>query len=223
MTVHKGVNKNFFKVWSRDMAYVIGFFAADGYITINKRGGQYWSLDIGDRILIKRIKTAIGSEHKISTRNRNGGKYTTYRLQIGSVDMCEDLRKLGFDERKTKRLSVPYIPQKYFTHFARGYFDGDGNVWSGLIHKNKKTHSLAIQTVFTSCSLDFLKKFSDTLYTFGVEKGVLRKGKGNYYRLTYSINNSLKLYDFMYNNLGTSTLFLKRKKDVFEKYQKMRP
>ena len=33
---------------------------------------------------------------------------------------------------------------------------------------------------------------------------------------------TLKLYDFMYNRLGTSELFLKRKKDVFEKFIKMR-
>jgi len=57
---------------------------------------------------------------------------------------------------------------------------------------------------------------------FKIEKGVLRQGKGNYYRLTYSIINSLKLYDFMYNSLGTSKLFLGRKKDIFDKYIKMR-
>ena len=34
--------------------------------------------------------------------------------------------------------------------------------------------------------------------------------------------DSLKLYNFMYNEMGTSELFLKRKKDVFEKYIELR-
>lgn len=206
------------------MAYVLGFFAADGNIITNRRGGQYWSIEIKDHGLLKSIQKVIQSDHKIGIRIK-GDPIThsrMYRLQIGNVEMCEDLRKLGMKENKTYSLSVPNIPLNYFKHFVRGYFDGDGHVWTGWIHKERKTRTFAIQTVFTSCSLDFLRKLGDILCTFGVEKGVLRKGKGNYYRLTYSINNSLKLYDFMYNNLDTSKLFLKRKKDVFDKYIKMR-
>lgn len=208
------------------MAYVLGFFAADGYITVNKRGGQFWCIQITDRELLKSIKKAIESEHKISIRlPRKSGENILYRLQIGSIKMCEDLRKLGFSEKKTKSLVVPNVPQKYFSHFIRGYFDGDGNVWSGLMHKNRRTHTLVIQTVFTSCSLKFLEEIRERLELFSIERGVVRqgkRGKGNYYRLTYSVLNTLKLYYFMYNRLGTSKLFLKRKKDVFEKYIKMR-
>ncbi len=222
MAAHKRINKNFFKKWSKEMAYVVGFFAADGYMTVNKRGGQYWSMDIGDRKFIDQIKKVIHSEHKISVRKRNGGQYTTYRLQIGSIEMCDDLRKLGFKERKTHSLSIPKVPNEYFSDFVRGYFDGDGNVWSGLMRKGKNTSTLSIQTVFTSCSLKFLEEMMRQLEVFGVIRGVLTKGRSNYYRLTYSVKNSLKLYDFMYNGLDASTLFLKRKRDVFEEYIKMR-
>lgn len=204
------------------MTYVLGLFAADGYITVNRRGGQFWCIDIGDKILVEEIRKIIKSEHKISIRKRKDSKYISYRLQIGSGSMCDDLRKLGFDERKTKRLVVPNIPNKHLPHFVRGYFDGDGNVWSGLIHKGRKTYTLTIQTVFTSCSLRFLEEMRERLEIFNISRGVIRKGGGSYYRLTYSVINSLKLHDFMYNSLGTSKFFLKRKKDVFEKYIKMR-
>jgi len=204
------------------MAYVLGFFAADGYITVNKRGGQFWCIDIGDKKLIEEIKLIIQAEHKISVRRRHKENYASYRLQIGSGEMCDDLRSLGYNIRKTKSLVVPNIPKKYFSNFVRGYFDGDGNVWSGLIHKGRNISTLAIQTVFTSCSFEFLEKMRIILEVFNIERGVLRKGKGNYYRLTYSVNNSLKLYNFMYNGLGTSKLFLQRKKDVFERYMRMR-
>lgn len=208
------------------MSYVLGFFAADGYITVNKRGGQFWCIQITDQKLLESIKNAIKSEHKISIRMpKKSGESILYRLQIGSIEMCNDLRKLGFPERKTKNLAVPNVPSKYFSSFVRGYFDGDGNVWSGLMHKSRKTHTLVIQTVFTSCSEEFLVKIREKLKSFDIERGALRQekqGKGNYYRLVYSVLNTLKLYNFMYNRLGTSKLFLQRKKDVFEKYINMR-
>ena len=53
------------------MAYVLGFFAADGYITIPKRGGGYWCIQITDRQLLESIKRVIDSDHKISVRKPN--------------------------------------------------------------------------------------------------------------------------------------------------------
>jgi intein-encoded DNA endonuclease-like protein len=224
--IYKKINKDFFKKWTPNMAYVLGFFAADGYITVNKRGGQFWCIQITDKELLENIKKVAGSDHKISVRPpRKPKESVSFRIQIGSIEMCSDLRKLGFSEKKTKSLAVPNIPKKYFSSFVRGYFDGDGNVWSGLMHKGRKTHTFVIQTVFTSCSYNFLEKIREKLGIFNIKRGVLRKGykiNANYYRLTYSVINSLKLYDFMYNGLGTSELFLKRKKDVFENYIKMR-
>lgn len=203
------------------MAYVLGFFAADGYITVNRRGGQFWCIQITDGRLLQEIKRVIKAEHKISIRKGKGNEQNIYRIQIGSIEMCDDLRKLGYNERKTKNLAVPYILEKYFADFVRGYFDGDGHVWVGLIHKKRKTKTLVIQTVFTSCSLQFLEKIKNRL-EICVGHGFVLKGNGNYYRLVYSIKSSLKLYYFMYNNLGTSKLFLQRKKGVFEKYMRLR-
>lgn len=204
------------------MAYVLGFFAADGYITVNKRGGQFWCIQITDGDLLKDIKAVIQSEHKISLRKGKGNEKDIFRLQIGSIEMCNDLRKLGYSERKTNNLTVPNLSRRYFPSFIRGYFDGDGNVWSGLVHKSRKTWTLVIRTEFTSCSKIFLESIRAKLEIFGITNGVLRQGKGGYYRLSYSVINSLKLYDLMYNRRDTSKLFLQRKKDVYEKYRKMR-
>ncbi len=219
MPIYKSVNKDFFKSWSEKMAYVLGFFSADGYITKNKRGSEFLCIEISDNILLQKIQSSMKSDHKISKRKKLNKE--TYRLQIGSIEMCKDLRILGLTERKTKNLSLPQIPKRYIKDFVRGYFDGDGNVWMGLIHKDRKKSMLAIRVVLTSCSRDFLQSLKSLIEQTSIRNGVLSKGKGNYYRLTYSIENSLKLYDFMYNRL-TSDLFLQRKKDVFEKYIKMR-
>lgn len=201
------------------MAYVLGFFAADGYVTKPKEGGGFWCLDIQDKEHIEKIKFVIGAEHKISTRKRIDG--TSYRLQIGSVEMCRDLRKLGFSERKTKRMTVPNVPKKYFNDFVRGYFDGDGNIWMGEIHKDRKRKNryVVLKLYFTSCSLDFLKGLHTRLCSFGFTGGCIYTSKKKQFsRLQYSTVNALKLYDFMYNDQCVS-LFLDRKKKVFERYK----
>jgi len=209
------------------MAYVLGFFAADGYITVNKRGGQFWCIQITDKKLLESIKRAIKADHKISIRlPKKSGENLLYRLQIGSIEICNDLRELGFSERKTKSLAIPNVPEEYFNDFVRGYFDGDGNVWVGYIHKdkNKKNFNLTIKTVFTSCSFRFLKQFHTRLLKTAVHGGSIHKSKGNYSRLQFSVKDSLKLYDLMYNgNIGDFLgLFLDRKKKIFEKFKKLR-
>lgn len=204
------------------MAYVLGFFAADGYITVNRRGGQFWSIQIVDKKLLEQIRRVVGSQHKITKRTKVVNDKVAYRLQIGSIEMCDDLRKLGYNERKTKSLAVPHVPEKYLPDFIRGYFDGDGNVWVGYMNKSRNHFTFSIMTTFTSCSTLFLTKLKEKFFDLGLVGGCIYKSKRNYSRLQYSISNSLKLYDIMYNRLGTSELFLKRKKDVFEKYVKMR-
>jgi hypothetical protein len=223
--IYKKVNKDFFKKWTPEMAYVLGFFAADGYMTVNRRGGQFWSIQIVDKTLLCDIREVIGSNHKISCRKGRENVKDSFRLQIGSIEMCDDLRELGFNEKKAKSMSVPNVPKRYFSDFVRGYFDGDGNVWTGYVHKERFTKLLVLRIIFTSCSNEFLSVLARRLEDRGIVKGVIRKAIGNYYRLSYSTWNALKLYDFMYNhgvNLSGG-LFLGRKKKVFERYMKMRP
>ncbi|MFH1170182.1 MAG: LAGLIDADG family homing endonuclease [Candidatus Vogelbacteria bacterium] len=207
------------------MAYVLGFFAADGYITVNKRGGQFWCIQITDQGLLHAIRKNLCSNHKISVRRHmRKEKKTQYRLQIGSIEMCDDLRELGFRERKTASLSVPNVPPKYFADFVRGYFDGDGNVWVGLLHKKSKNPNLGLKTMFTSCSIKFLRHLHQGLYSHGLVGGSIYVSKRNYSRLQFSSQDSLKLFDFMYNHISNSKseLQLLRKKRIFEGYIKLK-
>ena len=223
MPIYRRVNKEFFKKWTPEMFYILGFFAADGYITVNRRGGQFWCIQITDKKLLEQIKKTIDAEHKISIRLGTGNRSDLYRLQIGSIEMCNDLRKLGFNDNKTEHLSLPHVPAKYLSHFVRGYFDGDGNVWIGYIHKERIKRLRTIRTIFTSCSGKFLAVLKQKLEEQGIKKGTIRKEKGSYSRLTYSMYGSLSLYDFMYNSfILKDSIFLQRKKSIFEKYKSLR-
>lgn len=216
MAEHKSIDKNFFKEWGDDMAYVLGFLFADGNITKSKRGGHYVSLYAMDRDLLSAIKIAMKSDHMLAKRTAQSG--SVYRIQIGSKELVADLERLGLKEAKARRMEFPKVPSNYLPHFIRGFFDGDGNVWVGKIHLERKNSMYTIQTAFTSASIEFLTGLKNRLHKEGLMGGSLVHIVGkNCGRLSFSIRDSLKLYDFMYNGV-TPGIFLARKKEVFERY-----
>jgi hypothetical protein len=223
MPVYKSVNKKFFKTWTPDMAYVLGFFAADGTITVTKRGGQYWSIQITDKELIEGIRSVIESTHAISVRQMRVNEQPLYRLQIGSREMCDDLRALGFSERKAKSMGLPLVPEEYLADFIRGYFDGDGNVWVGKNNTQRVSSVDTILSVFTSSSNGFLLGLQECLRMRGLGGGSLYSINNSCHRLSLSVSDSLKLYEIMYNTKASESLYLQRKKDVFEQFSAMRP
>jgi len=224
MPVYKYVDKSFFKKWSDDMAYVLGFFAADGYMTINKRGANFWSIQITDKELLFSIKEVLKSDHKIGVRSGRGKEKCKYRLQIGSLEMCNDLRKLGFSQLKTKSMVIPSVPLRHLPHFVRGYFDGDGNVWTGYTNKERVRPTLVLLVMFTSCSNTFLRELRNRLRFLGITGGSLYQAPGNYSRLQFGTADAWKIHDIMYNQseLAKSKLFLTRKKKVFDKYREIK-
>ena len=219
MPIYKKINKDFFKKWTSEMAYILGFLFADGNIIFTKRGTWFWSLQITDKEILEKIKIEIDSSHTISERKTIQSHKRLYRLQIGSKEMCNDLLRLGLTERKSKTITFPKVPKKYLADFLRGYFDGDGGVWVGPKNKNKNSKNYIISTFFTSGSEKFLISLRKILAENGLLGGSLVK-KERGFDLKYSVKDSLILCKIMYNS--KCSLFLDRKREKFEKYKSMR-
>lgn len=201
------------------MAYVLGFLYADGNIVETKRGNHYIAIYSADKALLVSIRKCMQSEHKIALRNASSG--FVYRIQVGSKEWFLDIRKLGLFPNKSKRMRLPTIPEQFSGDFVRGYFDGDGNVWVGFVHKNRKTPLKTIQVAFTSGSREYLKSLHKALRGRGLVGGSLYLPKTrNYARLALSKNDAFKLYEIMYNT--PHKLYLKRKKIIFEQFMKLR-
>ncbi len=217
MPIYKTKKEDFFSLWTPDMAYVLGFFVADGNITIGKRNNYYIEFTSTDKGILKKIKRRLGSNHKLSSRKRNKDWKVAFRLQIGSKKIVNDLSALGLHQKKSLRLKYPDIPRRYFRHFVRGYFDGDGHAVTGLYKKsNRSSPQRILYSGFTSGTKSFLEKLHrDLLRLRVVYGGTLYYSKG--YRLNFAINDSIAFYHFLYKNLNTD-LYLSRKKKVFEKY-----
>lgn len=217
------VNESFFRIWSPQMAYVLGFFAADGSMYINPRGSKYISFYSNDRDILEKIRKALDSKHKITLKSRyNKNWKPSFYLQIGSKEMYKDLIGLGLMPNKRLRLEFPSMPHKYARHFIRGYFDGDGSIIYGFyIRKdrhNRRTPYLL--TCFAAANDKFLKSISRILTRdAGMRKGYIDKEREH---LSYSKLDSFKLLRYIYRGIpGKQSIYLPRKYKKFQRALKI--
>lgn len=217
MTKKKTLNQDFFKEWNSEMAYVIGFFAADGTMIKNNRGAHFIEFHITDKTLLVSIRRAVGSNHKIATRDRDVKWKLGYRLQIGSKKWFSDLQRLGFSSRKSNTMVFPDVPDEFLGSFVRGYFDGDGCVYfKSLKFADRKKARWILMSIFTSGSHGFLLQLHDALKKHGVQGGIIRTKKSGF-DLSLSHKDSLALYQIMYNNVSDTSIVLPRKYRLFTK------
>ncbi|MGP4079451.1 LAGLIDADG family homing endonuclease [Pseudalkalibacillus sp. R45] len=115
-------NEDYFKTWSGTMAYILGLFTADGFIS---QQGQTVSIAQKEKDILEEIKRELKTTQPLY-RNKSTGVYMLY---MHSKKMKDDLMNLhGLNPCKSNNVEFPYVPQEYLHHFVRGYFDGDGSI-----------------------------------------------------------------------------------------------
>jgi hypothetical protein len=193
------VNENFFKEWSYDMSYILGFWFADGCIY---KSTFLLSQHKNDKYILRNISKVMEYDHKLVKRCDSNVR----EIRIYSEKIVKDIKSLGGKEKKSLDVSFPNIPKEYFSDFVRGYFDGDGSV---SVSKDGKR----LYTSFTTASSKFAYGFFDSLKknVGGLNGGVSEKKRdnGKYYNIWFSKNDAIRLRDFMYSS--KSKLRLKRK------------
>jgi intein/homing endonuclease len=221
MGIKYKVNENFFNTWTTNMAYVLGFWYADGSVEYSPSiRGHYIRVSSVDREILESIRNAMSSQHTIITRTENGVR-DRYLLRIGNKKLFHELHRLGVVERKSLILSFPAVPTEFQHAFIRGYFDGDG-----CVHIERHTNGRNIKrltTVFTSGSDTFLEKLNEILHTAaGIQNNkkivITKGGYGSTFQLRFSTKNSLLLFRYLYPKNQKSHLCLQRKYDIFMRY-----
>lgn len=196
------INQDYFKTWSRNMAYILGMWFADGCIYNGKMFDI--TLHAKDKYILKQIAKELKYEGNLYDYvDRQAA-----RLNFSCVIIYKDLIALGGTENKSLTLTFPEVPEKYLNDFIRGYFDGDGSV---MDLKNNR-----LNTAFTCGSKNFL----DSLWIILKEQCGIKGGSynKNCMSLRFGKRDSILIGEFMYKN--NPELFLKRKKDKFQKYMK---
>ena len=199
------INHDYFKTWSKNMAYIFGLWCADGNIGTQNKGYQFSiKLHKKDKYLLKDILDEMKSEHKIYENKEN----CCYFI-IGSKTIYNDIIALGGMEKKSLNLKFPSVPSEYLPDFIRGYFDGDGCI--------AKT-SNQVNIIGT---IDFLNTIKDVLFDNGILiSNICKKhpeSKSNCYVLYICKKTEIiKFKNFIYKECGDNSLFLKRKKEIFD-------
>lgn len=209
------VNQDYFKHWTHNMAYILGYIATDGNISENRV--LKLGLRAEDESLLYKIKEELGFTGNIYKKTIHSKltqkDYYASVLNIYNKEICLDLNNLNITTNKSLQLGrFDFIPEEYEIDFLLGVFDGDGSI--GLI-SSKKHSNVQIRLRYFSGSYDFISYIRDIMAKHGFSTVDIIKDerKNPFYSLCYSTKDSIGFYNKAYNNV---TIWLDSKK---EKYQ----
>lgn len=203
-----GVNDDYFDNESSNMAYILGFLAADG--TVKKNGNRIKiGLSSVDRKFLELIKEELGAESNIFDYETSNG-YMVSELGFTSQKIKQKLAEYNIIPGKTETFTFPTnLSKKYWIDFIRGYFDGDGSVGTA--------GPSAIRWQICSHRPQVLETIVEFLFEeYGIPKVSVQKnehGNSFLYRIQYSNNSTRKIFQILYT---PNSLYLPRK---FEKFK----
>lgn len=206
----------FEKINTEHKAYFLGLMYADGNVHISKKGYQFHlTLHVKDILLVNAFKSFLKasiSPYYHAVRNHIG-------LFVNSKKICYDLIKLGCTERKSLTLQFPnfkIIPKYLMGHFLRGYFDGDGSVT--FTQKNARIEARIISSLsFCEGYMQVLSDHFDISKFYFYENKIKLSVMGLPYT-TVGIGNFHDISNFYKLLYKGATVFLPRKKEVFDRY-----
>ncbi|MEI4620158.1 endonuclease [Bacillus pfraonensis] len=189
------VKEDYFKYWSNNMAYILGFFIADGVIL---KDNQTVSISQKESSILEDIKIELNSDQPLYQNKKTG----VYMLNLNSKIMKSDLMNLhGITPCKSNNVQFTFVPQEHLHHFVRGYFDGDGYV-------NYPTYTVS----FVGGSYSFMHSLIQILQERNFKPNFINKK--THYRVILSGRKTIKLFsDWIYKD---KELFLQRKYDIFQ-------
>ena len=206
------INEDFFKIWTPEMAYIFGFWIADGNMAKNRNVISFCSKDFN---LLELINFNLKSSYKISDCNN------AFQLPICNKTIYNDILKLGGTPRKSLTIQFPDVPDEYLSHFIRGEFDGDGCFYikkdKHRIHNNKYLDSNFVGNIdFLSVLKDKIKEKIDIDPTnFRI---VNKNCNRRIYHLTYFGKKAIVLGNYIYQD--SENLRLERKFKIYNKMKK---
>lgn len=190
------VNHNFFASWSVEMAYVLGYWFADGCISQGMDYLYRFELTSKDSDHLVMVRHLMDSLHSILDKHDG-----SYRLFIGSKTIWQDVQKLGGVPGKSLIARFPEVPTQYIRDFCRGYFDGDGSV------RIQKHHYPTAKFLGT---YEFL---NGLLGHLPERVPLYHRREGNQYQIHFSGERAQNVLSWMYSN---ASVYLQRKYRMYQ-------
>ena len=195
------VNEDFFKVWTHEMAWVLGLFVTDGYV--NKQVHSIYFSQKDERIL-QLIAQYMKADYVLAP---TGPTRSTPMLIVNSKEIKQDLEALGIVSNKSQTLPFPNVPEEFLASFVRGVIDGDGWV-------QKTGYVMNV----TSGSLNFAERLLSIFQVWELRSEItttVSTARNPIYRVWVKGKDELpKLAKIIYNDAATDNF-------IFDKRQRM--
>lgn len=135
------LNEHYFDIIDdQKKAYYLGLLYADGCNHID-RYAIHLDLQEDDKEILEQFKKDIGSNRPLRKVEKKDS-YINGRLikgdncksqiclELSSKHLSLTLNNMGLTKQKSLTLSFPNLSESLVSHFIRGYFDGDGSLYS---------------------------------------------------------------------------------------------
>jgi len=196
--------KFFREIDSPTKAYWVGFLMADGcVIRSNNNGSVTVHVSEKDMAVLTHLRSDLCSNLPI------GPTATGVRLSVGSVQMADDLIRLGVTPNKTghERFPFAHLIEAYHPDFIRGFFDGDG-----CVHIRKSRNHIP-EFILASKSKQILTDVRQILES-NCDLNQNKISGSQFFYLRYSGRQVKSIYDYLYYNKHVRCL--DRKHQIFK-------
>ena len=197
-------------------AYFLGLLISDGNVFKDNTGRQASisiTLDLKDEYMLEKFKEVLQANTSIGHDGRGCGQ-----MAVRSNIMAEDLAKYGVVPRKSYNTYLPQISKEMMPHLIRGIFDGDGSIMAKP-NPNNDGHNRFLHSISFCGTHQLMEDISNyILENLGIKTTVYDYKDRNLSELKIqNIDNIAKFGYWIYRN---STIFLNRKKDIFNDFLK---
>lgn len=216
------INENIFdSINTKEAAYLLGFYIADGNIS-----GNYFKIALNkkDKETLEILKNIIAPNYRLlfmpERINKRGIKSNSMcSFQLYNKHISDVLNSYNFGKNKTynSKSVNKIVPNNFMWHFIRGYFDGDGCISkSDTIKRHttkdgklKEYHHNNIGWTIISKDKLILEELNLFMNNSGVNTYIYPDSKGNFLLGTHKLQEIQKIYKYLYKD--STNLKMERK------------
>ncbi len=204
---------------TKDKAYFLGLIAADGHYTNDTSKYLTLGLTMEDKYVLQHFINYTKADYPIQISDRSndpGNVKDKAFIKITNPTFTKNLANLGIHNNKSFSVQIPKLPDHLYSHYIRGYFDGDG--WAFLSEKDVRKFCCGfVGHKEMICELQQLLEELGGMYGGSVYDRLMKKGTETCRSLTYNGRNQIRVFhDFIYKDTD-ETIRMKRKYDNVKK------
>jgi intein/homing endonuclease len=196
-------------------SYILGLIYSDGCLSFDNHTRRYRiTIAMNEKDLMERVRSLMTPNKKLYEYRHPNGRRETFSVISTNNQDIEYLINLGITERKSLTVKYPIIPVELYSHFIRGYFDGDGSVYKNVTsthYKGIKKQYEYINVSFTTGSYSFAQELKSVLMMNKIRCNIVKDSRNNHqswYVKIYEREAVKNLFYFMYKD---ATIYLSRK------------